>query len=363
MLWLGAIVRGFAETAVLDWVLVAGVLLFLLLALPWTDRLNRIVALVASLLIGLIVAVNRDWQPIEDGLIFALLFVGFLPTLQLVRRTLEASPETAASREVFETMPARERTSGAMVGAHVLGSVLTLGVFAVMAPLLPSDSTERTRGELARATLRGLGLVIPWSPFTVGMGFALIIRPEVHLWQAVAAGMVLACAGLALAILMFDRRGGMGGMRRALAGFRPLIVPLLGAMLAVIAVASLTSLSTIDAVVLTMPALCLVWLLVKDLRLVPAVARTTYAGLPRIANDLLLFVAAVTFGKLLAATPQFTALLTAPALLALPTPAVLAAFMGLAYLFPFLGMPSLVSAGVLAAILEALSGRLADIVA
>ncbi len=363
LLWCGGIARIFTESQILSLAVLAGLALFVLLGLPESGRLNRIFATTAGVLVLAISGLSGRWQPVLDGLIFSLVFIGFLPTLQLIRRTLEASPETSRSQEVFAAMPPRERGTGVMAGAHVLGSVLTLGVFAIIAPLVPAGSDDAARRDLARATLRGMGLALHWSPFTIGMGFALALRPEVPLWQAIAAGLVLSSAGIALGVLMFDRGGGFGGVWRALAGFRPLIVPLLGAMAIMVVAASALPVSTIEAVVLIMPVLCLLWLLAKRAWLVPTVAVTTYQGLNRLADDFLLFVSAVTLGRVLSSSPQVAAVLTAPEFMALPTPLILAAFMLLALVFPFLGIPALVSASLLLPILTALSGRLADIVA
>jgi len=363
LLWLGGVVRIFVDSPALTWTLVVGLGVFLAVGLPWTASINRIIAGGACAVFLGVSALTGNWPAVLDGLAFSLVFIGFLPTLQLIRRTLEASPETAQSRDAFAAMSLRARNTGVMAGAHVVGSVLTLGVFPIVAPLIPDGSAPEARRELARATMRGVGLVIHWSPFTVGMGFALAFRPDVALWQAVAAGLVLALAGIALAIVVFDRKGGLWSLIDALLAFRPLLWPLLSAMLLVVAVASIAPLSTIEAVVLTMPALCLAWVLSKGGALVPAVARATYQGLPRLADDFLIFVAAVTLGKVLAATPALMTLLTAPAIMALPTPVVLAGFMTIALILPFLGLPALVSASVLLPILEALAGRLADIVA
>ena len=362
-LWGLGIVQIFVDSAPLAWLMVAGLGVFVVMAVPGSALFNRAIAAVAALVIVVIGTLGGDWQPVREGLLFSLVFVAFLPTLQLVRRTLEASPEVAASRAVFAAMPERERRTGVMTGSHLLGSVLTLGVFAVMAPLAPPGADEAARRRLALATVRGMGLAILWSPFSLGMAFALTVRPELPLWQAMAAGLVLAASGMAVAVPMFDRGGGVRGLARALAGFRPLALPLLGAMAVVVALASATAFSNIQAVVLGMPVLCLLWLLGRERRAIAPTLRATYGGLNRLGDEFMLFVAAVTLGKVLAALPAFVGLFTAPAFLALPTPAILAAFMALAFVLPFLGLHPLVSAGLLFAILSALGDRLADIVA
>ena len=110
---------------------------------------------------------------------------------------------------------------------------------------------------MARACLRGLALSLFWSPFTVNMAVALAFRPDVRLWQVVGVGLPLAALGGLLSVLLFGRGegGAVAGALRALAGFRPILLPLGVAMLAITAVASLTPLGTIQTIVLIVPPL------------------------------------------------------------------------------------------------------------
>ena len=258
-LWAVGIVRIFADAPLIQDAAVALLGLYLLLALPTCGRLSLIIAALAGGAAVAISAATAHGRPLLDGLIFALVFTVFLPTLVLLRTAIDVSPEVWRSRAAFAAMPLDERTNGMLAGGGALGPVLTLGVFPVLAPLVPRDAPEAVRGDMARAVLRGLSLSLFWSPFTVNMAVALSFRPDVQLWQVVGAGLPLAVLGGALSIAMFGRAGGAAGVLHALAGFRPVILPLGAAMLAVMAAAGLTPLGTIEAIALVMPPLSAAW--------------------------------------------------------------------------------------------------------
>ncbi len=159
-LWAGGLVRIFADAPILQHAAVLLLGVYLVLALPRCGRLSRTVAGLVGGAALAISAATGHWRPVLDGLVFALVFTTFLPTILLLRVTIDASPEVWRSRAVFASMPVAERTGGMLAGGNVLGSVLTLGVFPVLAPLVPRDASEAVRGDMARACLRGLGLTL-----------------------------------------------------------------------------------------------------------------------------------------------------------------------------------------------------------
>ena len=362
-LWAGSILRIFVDAPGLRDISVAVLVLYLLLALPSCTRLSRRIAAVVGGAALLLSAATGNWWPLLDGLIFALVFTSFLPTLLVLRATIDVSPEVWRSRAVFATMPPAERASGMLAGGGVLGAVLTLGVFPVLAPLVPRDAKGDTRGEMARACLRGLALTLFWSPFTVNMAVALAFRPDVPLWQVIGAGLPLAVIGVGLSVALFGRSGGVRGVLRALAGFGPILAPLGGAMLAVLAAASFTPLGTIQAIVLVMPVLCAAWLLAKRSSLPAAVAQRTWRRLDGLGSDLLVFAAAVSLGRVVLETPWFASLLAQPAVAALPTEVILAGALLLGFALALAGGHSLVIAALIIALLTPFGGRIADLVA
>ena len=152
---------------------------------------TMIISFVVGALALAITLYTGHWSVLYDGVAFALIFTFFLPAIQFVRATVQASPEVGQSRQAFEQMKEGERTGGMFLGAHVLGSALIIGAYPILAPLVPADADLAERARAARTNCRGTSLVLYWSPFTVGMAFVLTAWPDLPLWQIVAVGFPL----------------------------------------------------------------------------------------------------------------------------------------------------------------------------
>ena len=368
LLWLLAIVRVFYDAPVIVHAALTALFLYLLLAIPVSGQLNRVIALLATGLALALCAYEGHWQSFLDGFIFSLVFTAFLPTLQLIRATLDVGPEMAQSRALFAKMATGQRGNAFMVGGNILGSVLTLGALPMLVPLLPEESDKERnhalRIEAAQAILRGLALTIAWSPFTVGMALALVHWPQLHLWQIMGVGFVAAGLGITLSILLAGRSaGGWSGLLRALRGFRPLAIPLGGTLAIVVIATSLIPLTTIETIIIVLPILCSLWVLSKNIHEVRRVARTTYQGLDRLGGELLLFCGAVTLGRVMQESSLLNTWFSHPVIAELPTGLVIAIIMAIGFMLACLGFHSVVLGACVMVLLAPFADRIADIVA
>jgi hypothetical protein len=363
LLWAIGLIRVFVDSDVLVAIALPALALYLILAIPVSGRLNLIVATLATTLAVIICALEGHWQALADGIVFSLIFTAFLPTLQLTRASLDVGPEVVQSRDLFAQMPDSQRSNAFIVGSNVLGSVLTLGTIAMMAPLLPQNAGPGMRRDVAHSVLRGLALSIPWSPFSVGMALALAHWPGVALWQVLGSGLLISLLGVLLSNLMSPRGGGLAGTLQALKGFRPLALPLGGTMLAVVVLSSLTPFGTIQTIIIAMPILCLFWVLSKNRHELLRVSRVTYQHLNRFGGELLLFCSAMTLGRVLQQSEFLTELLNQPAIAGLPTAVIIASIMVIGLLLALCGFHSVVLGACVMVLLTPFAGRIADIVA
>lgn len=282
----------------------------------------RLDTAILSLLVtacALVLSYNSGhWRELYEGIAFALVFTFFLPAIQFVRATLQASPEVEMSRAAFKRMKEGERTGGMLFGAHILGSALIVGAFAVLSPLTPPDADEDERARSARTNCRGTSLVLFWSPFTVGMAFVLVAWPDIPLWQIVLTGLPLSAVGLLLGVTAFGPPGAARGVRLAVAGFRPVMLPLGLATLLVTVIASMTTLGTLRTVAIFMPLLCLGWITFRLRGGHASVAGSTWSSLDGMGNDLLLFASAMMLGKAIEASGALDVLLANELLLSMP---------------------------------------------
>ena len=368
LLWLLATVRVFYDTPVIIYLALTALFIYLLLAIPVSGTLNRVVALLAICLALALCTYEGHWQSFLNGFIFSLVFTAFLPTLQLIRATLNVGKEMIESRALFAKMATGQRGNAFMVGGNILGSVLTLGALPMLAPLLPEDADKASnytlRIETAQAILRGLALTIAWSPFTVGMALALAHWPELQLWQIMATGFVATALGIALSMLLAGRSGGGWlGLLQALKGFRPLAVPLGGTLIIVVIATSLVPLTTIETIIIVLPILCLLWVLSKNIHEVRRIVRTTYQGLDRLGNELLLFCGAVTLGRVMQESSLINSWFSHPLIAELPTAIIIAVIMIIGFVLACLGFHSVVLGSCVMVLLAPFADRIADIVA
>ena len=150
-------------------------------------------ALLAAAVAAVTYAAGNAW-PIWQGLHNAMLLGAFLCVLQLLRTIAHAGPAIREVRQRLAPLDPRQVEGGFLVGAFGLGSFLSFGAHAVLAPLLLPEVDERGRREAALASVRGISFAAFWSPFFVGVAYVTLQM------QDVPAGTVI-LLGLAVAVL------------------------------------------------------------------------------------------------------------------------------------------------------------------
>ena len=129
---------------------------------PWNIKLLCFFLAIGTIVIA---QVYDKWGAIEEGLTRATIFPAFLATIVLLRATADQRPEIGVARRLFTALDRERRDSGLVVGGFLVGSILQVGVFAIMAPILGRNASERERQEVFVAAMRGMALVPLWSPF------------------------------------------------------------------------------------------------------------------------------------------------------------------------------------------------------
>jgi hypothetical protein len=236
-----------------------GIVLALLIAAAFA-RLRRQIQLLCLVLGGAAAGLAQwldAWGALWGGVEKAVIFAAFFGTLSLLRATADLRPEIGHARALVERLGASERSSGLAVGTHILGATLIVGVMAVFAPIVGRDAPYETRKSAAEACQRGMCLACLWSPFWVAMAFSYEHLPDVALWQVMALGLALSTLGLAVAQLMYTPDVGLAGLWRAARAFAPVLPPVAIATGAVLSLKAATALTTLQCLVVGVPALCL----------------------------------------------------------------------------------------------------------
>lgn len=243
---------------------------------------------------------SGDWGAIERGLHAALGVGAFLPVVALVRATVHASPTVPAIRERVGAMSDAERRAWMTGGAHLLGSILTLGYVSVQRPMLPGEIGDAERLSLAECGVRGLGMAVVWSPFFVASAVAGQLVRGVAAWQIVALGLALAAIGGVIAHLMFNRGLALRAFGRAVARLEPIVLPTALLVGAVVATSGAMGWNVLQSVIVVVPACCAAYLLGFARGHAPRVVPDVAAAAGRMGDEVLILTASTVFGAAMA---------------------------------------------------------------
>lgn len=345
----------------LTWALGGLFLIYLVLAVATAHVAARLLSF--ALCAGTIAIAWTDgtWAEAVSGFLGAMVFAAFLPSVFLLRHAFSGDRRLNAYRsEVAGASPERQKGL-LMVGAHLLGSTLTVGAFAVLAPLVPQDATPARRNELAQAAIFGVCLSVIWSPAFVAMAVVTDFMPHLPLWQLVGLGMVIGVLGLGLG---FARVRAPGRMRLALAGVWALrfVLPWVAVSAgAIIVTSSLAGVSTLVAASLVLPPLAAVLLLMQPRGSFAATLHATRANLDRLGPEISIVALAFTLGAVMLASPTVSEVIGGVLGPDLPAPLLVTAIVATMMAVVFLGGHPIVIASILLAVFASVETALEDL--
>ncbi len=359
-LWAGAIVD-------MAWdvpraAVVTGLAAYVLLALMRSSRQAR---WVCGALAGAIAALGWTFGVADAafaGIERALVFAAFMPTIVLVRATAELRPEIAVARQSFRKLDAAERVGGILFGCHALGSAISIGVFALLAPIVGTEGPAESRIAIVRVVVRSLCLGAVWSPFFVSVVLASQYITTVPLWQIMGLGIPFAALGLALSFFVLgDGAGGLAALRRALSSLAPIVPAVALAAALVATISGLGGLTTLQAIVLGVPPLCLAGLLPLGTSRLGEAVSATWRNLPEIGGEIGILVLAIALGAVFEAVLAGSGIAEEIAGLGLQPAAVIAFIVAGMSVAGLIGIHPIVSATAVLVVATGLEIELADI--
>lgn len=301
--WVAELGHLLTRSPVLGAVSAAGLVVFLALALLRASGHIRLLFMVVCGVAGALALWQGHADALRQGLQQAQVFGAFLPSVLLLRATVQASPRSRRLQQGMSALTPAQALHWTLVGSAGLGTVLNVGAMAVLAPVVVRDADEARRAELAGCAAKGVGAAVMWSPFFVAMAFTSQLVPQVPLWQGMAAGAGLALVSLALAQMLFMPGLSAREAARSVRALAPLAGPMavvLGGVLVLVAFGY----TGLQSVALWLPLACGAYLLLSGGGAVSAAARTTFGHFTRLADELLIIVGALMMGVAVASVPQ-----------------------------------------------------------
>lgn len=335
----------------LQWLGGAGLVAFVLMALLRASRHIRVLFVAVAGAAVLIAITQRDAALLWEGLKRALIFGAFMPSVLLLRATVEASARTNALRQGVGDLSEAGRVNWTLYGSHTLGAILNVGAMAILAPVVSQDQPDAKRAVLAASSSRGVGTAVMWSPFFVAMGFVSHLVPGVQLWQVMLVGVGVAAIGLAISHFMFTPELDRRGFGDSVARLRPLLLPTAVIVGSVLAATALADVSGPQAVALAVPVLCGVYLSLAGWPSLKQAAVRTFASFSRLSDEIVIVTGATLLGTAIAQLPAVAALTPGgiPAIFSgLP---LIAGVVALLTLSGLLGLHPMIGASVLVPVL------------
>ncbi|MBT5047723.1 MAG: hypothetical protein HOM58_04410 [Rhodospirillaceae bacterium] len=361
-LWLFGVIRIFRPDPLVIDILSVLLVCFVLLALPRTGWHTRILLGVLALATAGLAAGYDRWDAILLGLAKGSVFPAFLATIVLLRATADQRPEIITARRLFAAIDPRQQAGGLVIGSFLVGSILQVGMFAILAPILGQDATLEERRRVFLVAMRGIALMPMWSPFVVGMAVVTVYLPSVPLWQIMALGLSLGALGILLSVMVFDRTGGPATIWRALKSLSPIVPAIAVAAFLVIGMTTISGYSTLQSLVIIIPVPCLLAVAFAPGGNVPLALRRTAMGLSRIGNETsiltLAMVLGITFETCL---PAIGLLDTLKSAALSPTLVIFIIIMAM-NLFGLMGIHSIVSGTILLVLFTSIPTGVADLI-
>jgi hypothetical protein len=303
VVWVAELVQILRPLAALSSVASAALSGFLVLACARASSHIRALFLVVMAASAAMAWLNAVPQSLAHGFERSQIFGAFLPSVLLLRATVEASPRLERLRGNLVRLDVAASQNWTLYGSHALGAVLNVGAMSILAPVVARDADATRRKLLASSSARGVGTAVMWSPFFVAIGFTSQLVPQAAIWQVMSVGAGLAAIGLALSHVLFTPTLDRRGFLTSVVQLGPLLAPMALILAAVVAASVTLGLTGLQSVALVVPLFCAAYLAALGNRAACQVAERALSSFARLADELLIVVGATILGTVVAALP------------------------------------------------------------
>ncbi|WP_157961643.1 hypothetical protein [Acuticoccus kandeliae] len=324
---------------------------FLVLSATRLDPFTRGGAIFLVFLGIVSVALGADpWRGLER-LWMATLIASFLMMLVLLRCTIGAHPALEMIRRKFVAIDKGDRSGGIILVNHLLGSVLMVGVMSFFAPLI-GDAPHEERRRAAELSIRGVALIIMWSPFTVGMATVTTSLTNVPFWQIASVGAVITLAAFLASLALGEIRLRPDALGKILVAVQPILLPLCGITIVILLLARVWDRPALAAATLLLLPFCLAWTRFMGPGTTKSVVHATFGSLDRLSSELTLFTLAIVLAGLILDIPALASVLHSLSERHLPLYPLIMAGGLLIGLVPVVGVHMIVPATIVLAIYQ-----------
>lgn len=278
----------------------------------WALHLGKLSLALLLGLVGVGLAwMQRDITLVLDGLRSAAGFVAFLASLYILRGIIQTSPSLGTVQSGLDGLPHRSQYGAMQLLGFTFAVPLAVGAVGVIGPLISRIRDEAFREANAAWALRGMGLAVFFSPFTVAMGTVInALEARLPLPLLLASGFITASICLTVPFLLghcqIPTQLSCHFWKQTLRVFIPILV-LVGAVACLISVSHLTALQSIALLV---PGLACVISIIRGRQAGQRILKTASSGWQNMRGEVKIFVGAMVFATALSAHPETSAFFT-----------------------------------------------------
>lgn len=268
-----------------------------------------------ALLLGLVGAglawMQQDITLVLEGLRSAAGFVAFLASLYVLRGVIQTSPSLDTVQNGLDGLSHRSQYGAMQLLGFTFAVPLAVGAVGVIGPLISRIREEAFREANAAWTLRGMGLAVFFSPFTVAMGTVInALGARLSLPLLLASGFITASICLTLPFLrghcQIPTQLSCHFWKQTLRVFIPILI-LVGAVASLVYVSHLTAL---ESIALLVPGLALVISIIRGGQAGQRILETASSGWQNMSGEVTIFVGAMVFATALSAHPETSTFFT-----------------------------------------------------
>ena len=296
--------------------------LFLILTLFRVKYQSLLIILFLLIIYILIIGRPPSFFELSEAGKYIIIFAGLIPTMGLVRATAQKLDQVKNSQELLSKLPFDSLASGFQITAHVLGSVINTGVFAILAAAMPRSIEVKYRKLVAEATLRGMVSSATWSPFFVAFVVGQVYVDAQSAWAGLAVGLLLG-TGFSLGSLFLLNKGlNWKQLKGSLACLRPMLSTLSLIIVLVVGSALIFGLTALSAIIIVMPLLVSCYF-IKTPRNIAPVLSETIIYLKKNTDDVAIISCAMVIGYFVTNSPEALKIIENMDLIVIPSWSIL----------------------------------------
>ncbi|MCE9681686.1 hypothetical protein [Halomonas alkalisoli] len=254
---------------------------------------------------------QRDITLVLGGLRSAAGFVAFLASLYVLRGIIQTSPALGTVQRGLDGLPYRSQYGAMQLLGFTFAVPLAVGAVGVIGPLISRIREETFREANAAWALRGMGLAVFFSPFTVAMGTVInALEARLSLPLLLTTGFITAFVCLIIPFLQghcqIPTQLTDHFWKQTLRVFLPILV-LVVTVAGLIHVSHLTAL---ESITLLVPGLAFVVCAIRGRKAGQRIFKIASSGWQNMSGEVAVFVGAMVFATALSAHPTAAAYFT-----------------------------------------------------